>query len=270
LTMADEAQQRVTTVRVAPPAKLWVEAPENWLQCKGVFLLQKESANERPVWKKTDAAVWIYANKLGHWCVGGPEAKSHGFDWNRCFLYSAKDSDLPCDLHLWHGWADRQARWVLLAPPAGVSEVPFSEEHQRVAWARAELAQLRAWAEVKRRRRDWWRPPAPPDDEGASLTEDAMARRAEGLIELGVDLSTPLFNEGGETLLMLAAEQGWIKLCRHLCGILTRRSLDAQEEESGYTALFYATRANQLEIIKLLLDAKASPQLCSARAGATP
>ena len=27
LTMADEAQQRVTTVRVAPPAKLWVEAP---------------------------------------------------------------------------------------------------------------------------------------------------------------------------------------------------------------------------------------------------
>ena len=36
--------------------------------------------------------------------------------------------------------------------------------------------------------------------------------KTQGLGQLGINLCTPLFDEGGHTLLMLAAEQGWTQL----------------------------------------------------------
>eukprot|EP00438_Fugacium_kawagutii_P010793 Skav206771 [mRNA] locus=scaffold1823:9946:13218:- [translate_table: standard] len=108
-----------------------------------------------------------------------------------------------------------------------------------------------------RQRNDWWRPPAQPVEAAEDLAQRAAGSRA-GLCELGVDLATPLFDDG-QTLLMLAAEQGWTELF-----------LGDAAEESGYTAVFYATRGGHLEILQLLLQAKASPNVASTRAGATP
>eukprot|EP00435_Cladocopium_sp_Y103_P000193 s5115_g1.t1 len=265
------------------PPKLWVQVPTAHLQhCGGIFLLQKELANGKPLWKKKDGDVWIYANKIGHWCFGGVDAKAKAFDWNRCYLYQQDGPQLPSDPGSWHAWNERSQRWTQLN--VRVSEVAFSDDQQRLVLAQSELAQLRSFAELRRRqRRDWWRPPAPPAppaplpplDEtdgghGADVEMARMARRAAGLCQLGVDLSTALFDDG-QTLLMLAAEQGWTELCRYLCVTSCRSSyLDAREEETGYTAVFYATREGHLDILKLLLGAKASPNIASHRAGATP
>ncbi|CAL1158657.1 unnamed protein product [Cladocopium goreaui] len=218
---------------------------------------------------------------IGHWCFGGVDAKAKAFDWNRCYLYQVQQDglQLPSDPGSWHAWNERSQRWTQLN--VRVSEVAFSDDAQRLVLAQGEVAQLRGFAELRRRqRRDWWRPPAPPAPppppdatdscEGADLEMARMARRAAGLCQLGVDLSTALFDDG-QTLLMLAAEQGWTELCRYLCVTSCRSSyLDAREEETGYTAVFYATREGHLDILKLLLGAKASPNIASHRAGATP
>ncbi|CAL1171804.1 unnamed protein product [Cladocopium goreaui] len=73
-------------------------------------------------------------------------------------------------------------------------------------------------------------PDATDSGEGADVEMARMARRAAGLCQLGVDLSTALFDDG-QTLLMLAAEQGWTELCRYLCVTSCRSSyLDARED----------------------------------------
>ncbi|CAJ1341327.1 unnamed protein product [Effrenium voratum] len=62
--------------------------------------------------------------------------------------------------------------------------------------------------------------------------------------------------------------------CRHLCTATSASRLaaylNAQEDESGYTALFYAVRAGHAEVARLLLDAKASPNVETSRSRTTP
>ncbi|CAJ1341326.1 unnamed protein product [Effrenium voratum] len=261
---------------VAAPAQLWVSVLPGLQHCGGRFVLQKETANDKPLWKKADDEVWIYANKSGHWCFGGPDAKLHNFDYNRCYLY-LKDAELPSSLCLWQAWNGARGCWAQTS--LCVSEAPQTPPGQCQALAAGEVAQLRAWAESQRRKRDWWLPPAPPELPEQPQTEqmeqmEQMEQRATSLAQLGIDLASPLFEERGQTLLMLGAEQGWLQLCRHLCTATSASRLaaylNAQEDESGYTALFYAVRAGHAEVARLLLDAKASPNVETSRSRTTP
>ncbi|CAE7467883.1 Ankrd39 [Symbiodinium natans] len=200
----------------------------------------------------------------GHWCIGGKEARLRHFDWNRCFLYQSApqgpERRLPLAPLPWQWWDSAGSKWVL-DRAIRVLDVPHASVDQRLALAQQEVVALRAWAEVARRRATWWMPPAPPKPEVDEA--ELMAERAAGLASLGVDLTSPLFTDDlGATLLLTAAEQGWVELCGELLSSSRPGYLEAQDL-AGRTALFRAVGAGHRELGGLLLSAKACPSSAS-------
>eukprot|EP00439_Symbiodinium_sp_Y106_P030779 s8533_g3.t1 len=253
------------------PPKLWVHVPHGEQRhCSGCFSLQKDKANEQPLWKKADVyEAWLYQNKLGHWCVGGKEARRREFDWNRCFLYQTAPQDphqsragrLLIAAQPWQWWDSIGRKWVL-DPTIRVLDVPHASSDQRQMLAQHEVEALRGAAEVCRRRTSWWLPPAPPQPEADETS--FIAERAAGLVTLGVDLTSPLFTDDlGATLLLTAAEMGWTDLCRELLSKHRPGYLESRDH-AGRTALFHAVHAGHQEVTELLLYAKACPSAASS------
>ncbi|CAE7873895.1 unnamed protein product [Symbiodinium necroappetens] len=142
------------------PPKLWVHVPVGEQRhCSGCFSLQKDKANEQPLWKKTGVhEAWLYQNKLGHWCIGGKEARLREFDWNRCFLYQTAPQDphqrgagpLLVASQPWQWWDSVGKKWVL-DPTIRVLDVPHASSDQHQMLAQHQVAALRGAAEVNRR-----------------------------------------------------------------------------------------------------------------------
>ena len=57
--------------------------------------------------------------RIGHWCVGGVDAKAKAFDWNRCYLYQVQQDRLG------QNWSSSH---ILVLPiqfgPAEISGLP--------------------------------------------------------------------------------------------------------------------------------------------------
>ncbi|CAE8711901.1 unnamed protein product [Polarella glacialis] len=266
---------------------LWLQSVTGPTHCAGQYkLVRAETANGKPLWKKTTAATttttattttagsekpeedrWLYANKRGFWCVGGEDAKAKNFDCDTCFLYRKQlpnlDNSVPYTVKGgdWQWWDEGKKKW-LDDPSIKVSEVPEASAEERLEAALREVAQLRSLAQR----------PGQQEDIGLPT------RRASGLCLLGVDLTAPVFSdEDGNTLLMLAAGQGWYELSTFLCAArgvaLTgghQAYVDARSSETGWTALLCAARRGNLEIAELLLGSRATPNLASSRGGLTP
>lgn len=238
---------------------MWVAFTSSLTQhCAGQYELTKETAHGNPLWKKTSGDLWIYKNKMGYWCIAGEDAKSKQFDCNVCFMYrlSLKDEDpnaFPSAVEggTWQCWDQSKKKW-LAEPGIRVTDVPPISVEERTEVALREVAELRR-------------------NKG-----DAGAARSGGLPMLGVDLTTPIFNdEDGNTLLVEAADRNWIDLAAHLVKARAVNNgrqayLDSRTLDPGWTALFCAVRQGYDEIAYMLLDAQASPNLASTQGGLTP
>eukprot|EP00930_Biecheleria_cincta_P004921 TRINITY_DN105849_c0_g1_i1.p1 TRINITY_DN105849_c0_g1~~TRINITY_DN105849_c0_g1_i1.p1 ORF type:complete len:430 (-),score=78.39 TRINITY_DN105849_c0_g1_i1:256-1545(-) len=242
-----------------PPSCIWIVCPSSLTQhCAGQYELVKEQANGKPLWKKTSDDLWIYKSKMGYWCIAGADAKSNNFDCDVCFMYrlSSKDDDpnaFPGAVHggAWQCWDESKQTW-LADPAVRITDVPLISVEERTEVALREVALLR------------------------KDKDDAGAARSGGLALLGLDLTTPIFNdEDGNTLLMNAADRNWVDLAAHLVQARPENDgrqayLDSRSSDPGWTALFIAARQGYAEIAYMLLEAQASPNLASTQGGLTP
>eukprot|EP00933_Yihiella_yeosuensis_P062586 TRINITY_DN6557_c0_g5_i1.p1 TRINITY_DN6557_c0_g5~~TRINITY_DN6557_c0_g5_i1.p1 ORF type:complete len:465 (+),score=96.44 TRINITY_DN6557_c0_g5_i1:46-1440(+) len=256
------------------PESLWIVSHSGQQQCSGEYELVKgELSNGKPLWKKSamrpEDELWLYSNKLGFWCIAGPDARSKNFDCDVCFIYRKKlptgdATGLPHAVlgGMWQWWDESKKTWCDDAL-IKASEVRPSSKADKLEIALREVAKLRSLASSRSANQEPF--------------HDIETRVAE-LLLLDLDLTAPVFSdEDGGTLLMLAAHHNWKDFADTLCSSPTalvnggrQAYLDARSTTTGWTALFCAVRQGHLSMAERLLDSKATPDIQSFSGGLTP